>query len=267
MSENNIPLGTALNPESRRRKIMEYVVREGTTRIEDLADLLGVSAMTAYRDVAQLEKSRLVTRRRGEISAAESSLVEVAAKLRMGKNSAAKNALVAALKHHLHPGQAVFLDDSTSNIPLVLDLSSLAPLTVITNAEFIARLIRPQSEVKLLVTGGEYEPWADSYCGYLTEQSIKLLRADLCIMSATALDQNYCFHPMENITRIKQAMLAMSKKKILLADGSKFNRTALHVVTELSNFDLLITDQYAPKDTLVKLEKQGVEIEVVQVKE
>lgn len=254
-----------LNPESRRRKIMDYVVRDGATHVEKLAELLGVSVMTVYRDVAELERSQLVSRRRGEVMAAESSLTEAASRLRMNINEDVKRALAAAAREYVERGQSLMVDDSSTTLPLISDLSGLTPITVITNAEFVAKRIREQDGVRLLLIGGEYESWADSYFGNLAEAAISQLQVDVCMMSTTAVTSTHCYHPNENVARVKRAMLAASRKKILLVDSSKFNRSALYKVSPVTSFDVVITDSKTPVNVVEELRDQGLEVRVVEV--
>lgn len=254
-----------LDPQSRRRAIMDHVVRVGATSVDDLAQMLAVSAMTVYRDVAELERSELIHRKRGEITAAESSLTESSSRLRMSMNEEVKTALALAARAYLQRGQSVMVDDSSSTIPLVNSLPQFAPITLVTNAEFVAQQVRNQPDVRLLLIGGEYEAWADAYFGELAEAAISRLSVDVCMMSATALTPRYCFHPNENVARVKRAMLAVSRRKILLVDSTKFTKSALYQVGPTTDFDTVITDSNTPRTTIHELEEQGLTVEIVNV--
>ncbi|MDO5049434.1 MAG: DeoR/GlpR family DNA-binding transcription regulator [Actinomycetaceae bacterium] len=257
------PQTSSLDPESRRHKIMDHLVRVGSTHVEELAEILGVSAMTVYRDVAELERTQLVTRRRGEVTPAESSLTEASYRLRINTNYEVKTSLAEAARKYLTRGSSLMVDDSSSTIPLVSDLSDVAPITVITNAEFVAEHVRNQEGVRLLLVGGEYESWANSYFGDLAEVAIKQIHVDLCVMSTSALSSTDFYHPNENVARVKRAMLEVSRKKILLVDSSKFDRSALYKVGSNTLFDLIITDSDTPPEIIESLRDQGITVEVV----
>ncbi|MDO5719237.1 MAG: DeoR/GlpR family DNA-binding transcription regulator [Actinomycetaceae bacterium] len=254
-----------LDPQSRRRAIMDHVVRVGATSVEDLAQMLAVSAMTVYRDVAELERSELIHRKRGEITAAESSLTESSSRLRMSMNEGVKSALASAAGRFLQRGQSVMMDDSSSTIPLISALPHYSPITLVTNAEFVAKQVRNQPEVRLLLIGGEYEAWADAYFGELAEAAISRLSVDVCMMSATALTPVHCFHPNENVARVKRAMLAVSRTKILLVDSTKFSKSALYQVGPTTDFDTVITDSATPAHIVKALRDQGIDVEVVDI--
>lgn len=253
------------DPEVRRRAILDHVVKVGATSVDDLADILGVSSMTVYRDIAKLEHAELINRKRGVITAAESSLTEASSRLRMSMNEGAKVALARAAEHHLCRGQSVVVDDSSSILPLLPALSKYTPITVITNAEFIAKHVRNQAGVRLLLVGGEYEAWADAYFGELSEAAISRLRIDLCIISSTSVTPHYCYHPNENVARVKRSMLEVSRKRILVADSSKFTKSALYKVCATTEFDIVITDSRTPQSILDQLREQGIKVETVHV--
>lgn len=52
-------------PKARRNSILSYLLSHGNSTVEQLAELLSVSRMTVYRDVAELESLQLVQRRNG----------------------------------------------------------------------------------------------------------------------------------------------------------------------------------------------------------
>ncbi|WP_394262534.1 DeoR/GlpR family DNA-binding transcription regulator [Trueperella sp.] len=245
------------SPSARRQQIVATLVKFGETTVEDLAKELDVSSMTIYRDVAELEASSLVTRRRGMIRATDSSLVESAAAIRIASNSEVKDSLAEAVAGYLRPGLSICLDDSTTNLALLSYLEDLQPATVITNAEFIAKEVRAQHETNLILTGGTYETWADAYTGLVAELGLASVRADVCVMSATAVDLKHHFHPSQAMARVKRAMLASSRFCILAIDASKLERSGLFKVGDLSDFDVIVVDSRLPDDFVSQLEEDG----------
>jgi DeoR/GlpR family transcriptional regulator of sugar metabolism len=50
-----VPGAPDLLPDERRERVLEAVRRHGTVRVNDLADMLGVTAITVRRDIARLK--------------------------------------------------------------------------------------------------------------------------------------------------------------------------------------------------------------------
>ncbi len=249
-------------PDSRRKQIMNHLIRRGSMNIEDLADILDVSRMTIYRDISQLEAQSLLIRRRGEVMPTQHSLSEAASGIRLRTNLTEKEKLGAVAQGYLHNCKTLLLDDSSSNLSLLKYLPQLLPLTVVTNAQFIADEIKGIDGVRLIMLGGEYLDWADSYFGDLALRALRGIQVDVCVMSGHAITNGRCFHPDERVTLLKRAMMKSAHKKILIADNSKFGRSALYEVSSVTDFDILITDAETPESVLTPLRNSGLEIAV-----
>ena len=96
---------------------------------------------------------------------------------------------------------------------------------------------------------------------------IAAIRADIAIMSASGITDGRCFHPHENASQIKQAMMASSKTRYLILDHTKFTRRALHSFAALADFDLVFTDDRIDENLRRTLTEMGVRMEVVSLGE
>ncbi len=255
----------SFGPSERQEWIAEYVIREGSVSASRLASIFGVSMMTIYRDLDELEERRIVRRERGGATAQPSSLFESDVRYRVLRHSAEKEALCGRAFEEIEPGQAVMLDDSTTLLPLVGRLPSLAPLTVITNFRKAVDELIGKKGIQIVCLGGEYLPTHDAYVGVVCEAAISAVRPDVLFMSMSAASRGVAFHQEPEIVRNKKAMLAVARRKILLLDHSKFGKSALHRLAPLSEFDLVLVDDGTPQDALLDLEDHGVSYEVVSV--
>ncbi len=245
--------GSVRGLRSRRENIAKLVIDAGSLSVEDLADIMGVSTMTIYRDVSALEEQRLVTLLRGNVYALASALNEASAEFRMGENVLIKEAFVQAVEPLITSWASVMVDDSTSGIFVISKVAETRPLTVITNSLLAAREVESQSDVSLQIIGGEYQKWAEASCGMAALRQIEDLRADFSIMSASAISGGACYHPYRQIADVKRAMLKASEVRILLADGSKFARRSMYRFADLNDFEYVITDPSVAPEILEKL--------------
>jgi DeoR/GlpR family transcriptional regulator of sugar metabolism len=62
---------------------------------------------------------------------------------------------------------------------------------------------------------------------------------------------------------VKRALRAAAERKILIAEGAKFTRSAMAVVCRLDEVDVLVTDDSAPGEALDRLTESGVRVIVV----
>jgi DeoR/GlpR family transcriptional regulator of sugar metabolism len=114
--------------------------------------------------------------------------------------------------------------------------------------------------VRLLMAGGEVRPRELSLVGPLATTSLGALRFDTAILSCCGLaDGQVTAHDLGD-AEVKRAMRASAARTVLVADGSKFARSATAVVCALDELDVVVTDGSIPADGAVALRSGGVEI-------
>jgi len=240
----------------------EVVMAEGAVRIESLAERFGISLMTVHRDLDELESRGLLRKSRGVATALSTSLVESSDVYRLGQQNAEKEAIARTALEYIEPGQAIFLDDSTTVLHLAKLLRAKAPLTVITNVLTIMNELRAEPGISLVALGGNYYNWCSAFMGRMTNEAIGKLRADTLIMSTSAVTDDTCFHQVLETVDTKRAMFDAAARRILLVDHTKFERRALHVLAHLEEFDLVIVDHGMDPAGLSRLRAQGVDVVV-----
>ena len=233
---------SASTREHRIHEVLDIVTREGSTTAESLAERLGVSLMTVYRDVSALESSGLIQRSHGRIDAAPFSMAESSSLMRVGRNSGTKKNLAARVLDLLSPGQTVAIDDSTTCLGLFPEIADLAPMTIVTNARFIADATLAHPALELVEVGGSYVRWADAFNGPIAESAVAQLSTDVCVMSTTAISSGRCCHPDPAMASLKGAFMRTARRRILVVDRTKFSRNALHAFLDLSDLDVVVTE-------------------------
>jgi len=248
----------------RQRAITDVVMAEGSVRIESLAERFGISVMTVHRDLDELESRGVLRKSRGIATATSTSLVESSDVYRGSRQLAEKQALALAAMDLVEPGQALFLDDSTTVMHMAPHLPAKGPVTVITNVLTLIHQLTNEREVTLIALGGEYYNWCSAFMGSLTTQAIASLRADMLIMSTSAIVDDIAFHQASVTADTKKAMFAAAERRILLVDHTKFGRRALHAIMPLSEFDTVIVDAATDQEHIARLRGKGVHIVVAK---
>ncbi|MEV8370429.1 DeoR/GlpR family DNA-binding transcription regulator [Microbacterium sp. NPDC064584] len=248
----------------RQRAITEAVMSEGAVRIEELAARFDISVMTVHRDLDELEGRGLLRKSRGVATALSSALVESSDVYRASRQLVEKEAIAHAALDFIEPGQAIMLDDSTTTLHLVPHLAAKKPLTVITNTLTIMEELRSANGITMLGLGGQYYNWCSAYMGRITTTTIANLRADLLVMSTSAISDDVAFHQTQETVDVKRAMFESSSRRILLADHTKFERRALHAMLPLAQFDTVIVDTGIDPVHLARLREKGVNVVVAR---
>lgn len=228
--------------QRRQRSIIESVVAEGSVRIEALADRFGISVMTVHRDLDELESRGLLRKTRGQATALSTSIAESSDVYRLAQQGQEKAGIARAAVELIEPGQSLMMDDSTTVLQMGGLLEEKVPLTVITNALGLMNQLTGSRGVSLVSLGGTYFNWASAFMGGSTTEAISRLRADVFFMSTASVTDGMCFHQSEETVAAKSAMFAVSLKRVLLVDRTKFERRALHAVAAVEDFDHVIVD-------------------------
>ena len=249
--------------DERRAAALRHIMARGTAQLDELAVLLNVSRMTIHRDLDVLAEQGLVRRVRGGATAQPSVLFESNFTYRRALHADRKRVLAAAVAEEIEPGMAMVLDDSTTVDAVVPLLPDRAPLTLITNALGVMQAATAINGLTLIVLGGEYCPTFNALLGLVTEQGIAAMRADLLIMSASAVHGTVCLHQDQRVVRVKRAMMESADRRILIIDSSKFGKSALHRLADLSEFDSVYVDRSLASDHVVLLKEAGVKLRLI----
>jgi len=254
-----------MKAETRREEIADYIMQAGQARIEDLVAHFGVSRMTIHRHIDALAQQGMLRKLHGMVTVQPSGLYESTFRYRETVGKAEKTALARAAMAHVEAGQAVMLDDSSTVCALADLLADARPLTVITNSHAAAGRLVEADEVELISLGGKYHRTYNAYIGMTCEKAVAALRANILFCSASAIDGGTAFIQDAEVTKVKQAMMVSSSRKILLADSSKFGRVALNVLADLAAFDLVLTTDRLDGATRARLAESGVNLQIVKM--
>jgi DeoR/GlpR family transcriptional regulator of sugar metabolism len=203
----------------------------------------GVSLITIHGELDELERQCVLRKLRGYVTAQPSSLFDSNVRYRLRVATAEKEALAVFALTQVEPGQSVLLDESTTALTVAKLLPSKTPLAVITNFIMILNELNEVRGIDLVSLGGKYLPFLAAFGGEVFQASLAAARADLLIMSASAVsDCVALLHQDERTMRGKRAMMASADRRILLADHTKFGKVAFHKLAPLGAFDLVAVD-------------------------
>jgi DeoR/GlpR family transcriptional regulator of sugar metabolism len=145
-------------------------------------------------------------------------------------------------------------------LPLAALLPTVGSLTVITNFLPLLQRVRRRENLRVIGLGGDLLNRFDSFSGLICERAVASMRADLYITSSTAVLGNNVFHPDEQVVRVKRTMMASATKRYLLADHTKFGKTALHEFASLTDFNAVIVDDQLDNKTIQQMRDAGVRV-------
>lgn len=237
-------------------------MEHGSATVKELVDLFGVSLITIHRDLDELERQGMLRKLRGRVTAEPSTLFDSNVRYRLKAARREKDALGRFALSQVEPGQSVLLDESTTSLALAGLLPRKSPLTVITNFAMILNQLNEEKGIDLILLGGEFLPFLGAFGGEVCLASIAAVRADVAFISSSAVSGCVALHQDQRTMRGKRAMMESARRRVLLADSTKFGKVALHKLADLTDFDLVVVDSGIDEDRLEELRGCSVPFEV-----
>jgi DeoR/GlpR family transcriptional regulator of sugar metabolism len=254
MDDEHGPPGGLPAPE-RHARLLGLLRSEGFADIQALKDALGVSVATIRRDLSELEGRGLLRRTHGGALVADQVTRDAAVAVREMANAAEKNRIAEAAAKLVVDGDAVMVDGGTTSLLVARRLAANPSLTFVTNGMDVLAALVDARVPRLHFIGGEYVEANHSFGGAMAAEQVRRFNVDKAILSVSSVDHRrgqICTAAPQSAC-VQQAMIESARMTIVVADHSKFGRTALAVIAPLDRVDCVVTDM-ASRDTLGDLD-------------
>jgi len=161
----------------------------------------------------------------------------------------------------VEPGDVILIDAGPLANHLAEALLGKKAITVITNAIPVFEILRANSEISMMLTGGAYRYSSQVLVGPTAEGALRELRADKLFLTVTGISLDFGLsHTNISEVTIKQAMIHSAREVILLADHTFFGQDSVIQVASPTVVHKLITDDALPASVRLDLTKLGIEI-------
>jgi len=252
-------------PAERQKKIMEYIEVNTSAQIHELAEIFRVSEATIRRDLDDLDRQGALRRTHGgAIKMDRSTSFEHIYSEKIALMTDEKQRIAEYAARLVHPGDTVMIDSGTTAYFIAQALSKMERLTLITNDLYIAYQTPLHPSSSMIVTGGVRRQARQELVGTMTENFLRDTHVDIAFVGADGIDlaggvTNANFEEVG----VKRLMLKSAMRSVIVADHSKFGRIALARICDLTDADLLVTDDGLDGEMLHRIGKLSVQIELV----
>lgn len=252
--------------DARRSAITELLRTTGSVTVAELERRFSVSSMTARRDLHTLEQQGLARRTHGgavlpSISGHEDSF---ASRIEVGVE--AKQALAAAAAAMVHPGEALFLDGSSTALFVARALlDRRIELTVISNSLPVMEAVAtyPGSNVQLVGVGGQLRPLSRSFVGPYAVHTVLGHYADRCFLSVKGVTESGAMTDADALeAEVKRAMVAQADNPVLLIEDSKLSARGLSAIGSAADLAGVLIHG-AASEQITLLRRAGVRVEAL----
>ena len=228
----------------RLEEIRKIIRIKKEVSVSELSRQYNVTEETIRRDLDKLKAEGLVSRTYGgAVLAADNSAEKLDYILRAQTHVEEKH-LIAELASTVIPEKAAIGADASSTVMETIRTIGKRPeITLLTNSVRVLGDIA-QIDLKLILTGGAVNRGTCSMQGTRARQSLNDYFLDIVLISCKALNlSGGIFDSNEEEALWKKRLIERGQKIILLADHSKFDRSAFVEIMSLDQVDILVTDR------------------------
>ena len=253
----------------RHTKILQTLAVNQNATVTELSQLYHVSEVTIRSDLNYLAGIGKIQRiHGGAVLLEERVRQEYNYQTRKNLNVDKKLKIGQLAAGMVNMREAILLDSSTTAVAVAQALNSRkepAEITVITSGLWTAVELMASPNINVLITGGYLRHTSGSIVGIPAENMLKNLNLHKAFLGAWGISEKGEIsdnHLLE--VELKRYIVQNTEEIIILADGSKFDRSGLAGYANLDQISTIITDETAPADLVRIIKSQGVEVIIAE---
>jgi DeoR/GlpR family transcriptional regulator of sugar metabolism len=244
----------------RRLRIMERIADDPTVEVGDLAMLFGVSEMTVRRDLSRLERDGFVRRTHGGATVHLTRSIDLALNARLLRRAREKRLVAMAAVRMVADVHALYLGIGSTAEQFARYLPDDPDLTVVTGSLPIASLLGTRN-LRAVALGGTLLRDELSFIGPAAAATLERYRFDVAVVGAAGISAaDGLTEGTEEEADINRRAIELSRRTIVIADGTKVGATSIAAVVPARAIDTLVTDAAAPATEVDALRAQEVRV-------
>ncbi len=226
----------------RHEKILDVAKAEERVLVDELAARFGVTPQTIRKDLNELCDKRLLTRIHGGAEF-PSGVANVEYEDRRKIAAAEKNAIGAAAAQLIPDESSLFINIGTTTEAVSEALLGHAGLMAITNNINVANKMRVYPKFEVVMAGGVVRSTDGGIVGETAVDFIRQFKVDHAVIGSSAIDNDGALLDFDiREVKVAQAIIENARNVILVADSTKFERTAPVRIGHLSQVNTFVTD-------------------------
>ena len=239
--------------QSRLDQIMDYLKSHNLVTVEELVAAISTSPATIRRDLIKLDQEGVISRSHGGVTLNRFVPFQPTTSEKMQRNLIEKKAIAQAAARLVNPGDAVVLDAGTTMLELARQLTHL-PLRIITSDLHIALFLSGFKQIEVTIIGGRIDESSQSCIGDHGRRLLHSIYPDISFVSCNSWSlEKGVTAPTEEKAGLKHDLLINARRKVLLADSSKYGSWSLFNAAPLDMLTDVITDKNLNEEVFTAL--------------
>jgi DeoR family transcriptional regulator, fructose operon transcriptional repressor len=246
-------------PEERRQWIVERARASGRVDVTAVSEELAVAVETVRRDLNRLESHGLLRRVHGGAIPVERLGFEGAIATRAVAMREEKARIAKVAVDLLDGAESLYLDEGSTVAELVEHLPLDRPLTVVTGALPTAVAVAARTNVHLLVLGGRVRGNTLGTVDHWATRMLDDLLIDLALLGTNGISVPHGLTtPDPAVAAVKAAAVAAARRRVLLADHTKFGIDSFCRFARVQDLETIVTDAGLPAAELDRYASVGL---------
>ena len=253
--------GRAFLSIERRMEIVKIINMHKSATVAEIVEWIRASPATVRRDLTWLDEQGLIMRTHGGATAIDYSSQALlrgsvpSYEQRLNEYMEEKRTIGQCASGHVHDGETIILDASTTNHYVLPFLAKKRDLTIITNSLSISDELMTIGEANpsltVICSGGTLYRRSYSFIGMVAEQALSQFYVDKAFIGLRGISLHHGLtSPFPEEIPIKRQMIKCAKEVFILADHTKFNVTSASLIAPLNIVHTLITDVGVPPEVV-----------------
>lgn len=231
-----------MKPAARLYAIFNHIEKYGDTSLVELAKIFSVSEMTIRRNVESLQTDGAVQIRLGVVSRGAKTSYEPPFSIRVERNAKEKREIATTIAQEILDGESIIIDGGSTGVALAMALVN-RKITVCTPSLRVANVLSSSPETQLIIPGGMLRKPEETFIGAFAAQTLANYRFDSYFMTVSGVDLvDGCTEWNLEDAAIKQVAMRVSGRTTVMADSTKFARTAFAHICDLKSILKIVTD-------------------------
>lgn len=247
--------------EERQAAIVNRARANGRVEVAELAEAFAVTPETVRRDLTALERSGMLRRVHGGAIVVDLFGFEPALSVREAVNTEEKTRIAEAALAFLPEEGAIALDAGSSTFRLAELLPVGRELTVVTNSLPIASLLAARKELTVHLVGGRVRGRTLATVDSAAVDYLRSVFVDVAFLGTNGLSvERGLTTPDSAEAAVKSALVSSARRRVLLADHTKYGSDHFAHVADLDKVEVIVTDSAMPNDAVAELEAAGPQV-------
>lgn len=236
-----------MHPTSRQEAIVDLARTTGRVTVDDLAERLDVTPQTIRRDLNALCQGRVLARVHGG-AVLPSGTENMRYEQRRAIAAEEKTAIGQAAAALIPDNASLFINIGTTTEAVSEALLDHQRLMVVTNNINVANHLRIHPAFEVVIAGGVVRAADGGIVGEAAVEFIRRFKVDFAVIGASAIDDDGALLDFDfREVQVARAIIDNARHVILVADSTKFERTAPVRIGHLSQVQTLVTNGEAPE--------------------